>query len=137
MLHPIDRAVSFVHAPLKGAQGGRMKIVMLCTVAMLFVFGIFAAQKGETFSGEIMDSACAQAGSHAGMMKTNPDIKSAKDCTLGCVQHGAKFVLYDSASKKVYQLDDQKRPEEFAGDKVKITGTFEKSSNTIHVSDIK
>jgi hypothetical protein len=49
---------------------------------------------------------------------------------------GGKYVLYDAASKKVYQLDDQTKPQQFAGQNVKITGTLDESSETIHVTDI-
>jgi len=37
----------------------------------------------------------------------------------------------------VYDLDDQKKPAEYAGDKVKVNGTLDKASNTIHVSSIE
>ena len=73
---------------------------------------------------------------HEGMMTKNPAIKTAKDCTVGCVLHGAKYVLYDSATKTVYELDDQKKPEQFAGAKV-VTGTLDDSTRTIHVATIK
>jgi hypothetical protein len=46
-------------------------------------------------------------------------------------------VLYDTATKTVYQLDDQKRPEQFAGAKVAETGTLDPSTKTIHVTGIK
>lgn len=94
----------------------------------------FAADK--TYTGEIMDSACAAAGSHAGMMKGNPNM-TAKDCTTACVAHGAKYVLYDADSKTVYQLDDQKKPVQFAGAKVAVTGTLDDATKTIHVARIK
>jgi hypothetical protein len=97
----------------------------------------FAAAADMTYSGEIMDSACAKTGSHEGMMKAHPGMKDAKACTLGCVKAGAKFVLYDAASKTVYELDDQQKPMQFAGDKVKVMGTLDKTTNTIHVTDIK
>jgi len=106
------------------------------TVAILVLSGLgFAADK--TYRGEIMDSACAAMGSHDGMMKQDPSIKTAKDCTNGCVAHGAKYVLYDSATKTVYQLDDQKKPMQFAGAKVAVTGTLDDSTKTIHVTKIK
>ena len=50
---------------------------------------------------------------------------------------GAKFVLYDATSKMVYQLDDQQKPMALAGDQVKVTGSLDKATNTIHVTDIK
>src|ERR1700693_4399820 len=97
----------------------------------------FAVAQDRSFNGEIMDSACAKMGSHEGMMKGHPGIKDAKACTLGCVKGGAKFVLYDESSKSVYQLDDQKKPMEFAGEKVTVSGTLDDSTKTIHVTDIK
>ena len=49
---------------------------------------------------------------------------------------GGKFVLYDAAKKATYMLDDQEKPEEFAGQKVKVTGTYNKATKTIHVESI-
>ena len=106
------------------------------TVLALLAVG-FSAAADMTYSGEIMDSSCAKMGSHEGMMKAHPGIKDAKGCTLGCVKGGAKFVLYDASSKTVYELDDQQKPVQFAGDKVKVMGTLDKATNTIHVTDIK
>jgi hypothetical protein len=70
------------------------------------------------------------------MMKSHPGL-TAKDCTAACVKNGASYVLYDSANKKVYPLDDQKKPSEYAGDKVKVSGMLDKATNTIHVSGIE
>jgi hypothetical protein len=105
-------------------------------VLILLAVG-FSVAADMTYSGEIMDSACAKMGSHDGMMKAHSNIKDAKGCTLGCVKGGAKVVLYDSTSKAVYELDDQQKPMQFAGDKVKIMGTLDKATNTIHVADIQ
>ena len=105
--------------------------------ALLFCGSSFAAQTNHTYTGEIMDSACARTGSHESMMKAHPNMKTAKDCTLGCVKGGSQYVLYDSASKTVYQLDDQNNPERFAGQKVTVTGNLDAASNTIHVANIK
>jgi type 1 fimbria pilin len=102
---------------------------------ILSSFG-FSADKARSFKGEIMDSACAKMGSHDMMMKKE-GAKNAKECTLGCVKMGSKYVLFDSASKKVYELDDQTKPEQFAGDKVTVKGTLDKKTNTIHVTDIQ
>ena len=105
-------------------------------------FGAFAAPKDKTYSGEIMDSQCAMNGSHAEMLKKegmadkDPNDPMAKAmCTKNCVKMGGKYVLYDSASKKVYQLDDQTKPEQFAGQNVKVTGTVK--NDTIHVTNIE
>jgi uncharacterized protein YdeI (BOF family) len=47
-----------------------------------------------------------------------------------------KYVLVDSAGT-MYQLDDQSTAEKFAGKKVKVSGTVDAGSNTIHVTEIK
>jgi type 1 fimbria pilin len=105
-------------------------------VLLMFASVSFAAPKEKTFSGEIMDSACAKAGSHEGMMK-KAGLKTAKECTEACVKNGSKYVLFNKASKKIYELDDQTKPQEFAGDKVKVKGTLDTATNTIHVADIQ
>jgi hypothetical protein len=104
---------------------------------LLWGLAFAAPQKNQSFNGEIMDSACAKMGSHEAMMKSHPNMKTAKDCTLGCVKTGSQYVLYNSATKTVYQLDDQDQPERFAGQKVSVTGSLDAASNTIHVANIK
>lgn len=106
--------------------------------------GGFAAAQNKTYSGEIMDSNCAKDGSHSmmlkkeGMANMDPnDAKAKKMCTDNCVQKmGAKYVLY-TPSKAVYQLDDQTKPADFAGQKVRVTGTLDAATKTIHVTSIK
>lgn len=113
-----------------------LSFVALSVLAVAFSFDLSAAGKDKTYSGEIMDGACAKAGSHETMMK-KAGLTSAKACALACVKMGNKYVLYDAASKTVYQLDDQTKPEQFAGDKVKVTGTYDRATQTIHVTDIR
>jgi type 1 fimbria pilin len=115
--------------------------LVLGLTAILLSSPSFAAPKGKTFKGEIMDSQCAMNASHAEMLKKEGmGDKDAKDpmvkkmCTDNCVKMGGKYVLYDVASQKVYQLDDQTKPQPFAGQNVKVTGTLEK--DTIHVTNI-
>lgn len=124
-----------------------MKKVVL-SLAVFSVFLIFAACSGQnganannqgqnkSFTGEIMDSECAQVGSHDAAMKTN-GTNNAKDCTWACVKAGAKFVLYDAANKTTYQLDDQSKAGEFAGQQVKVTGAYNASTQTIHVGTME
>jgi hypothetical protein len=114
-----------------------MKSVLLGLVTLaIFSCLSIAAPKGGTYSGEIMDSACAKAGSHDATEK-QLGLTNAKDCTQACVKEGNKYVLYNKSSKKVYQLDDQTKPAQFAGEKVSVKGTLDQSSNTIHVADIQ
>ena len=89
----------------------------------------------KSFKGEIMDDMCAQAGSHAEMQKQMKNMgNDSKTCTVECVKLGGKYVLYDAASKKSYQLDPQDKAQDFAGQKVKVTGTSE--GGTIHIKSI-
>ena len=119
------------------------KIGMGLAVLLAFVTVSFAAPKDRTYSGEIMDSQCAKNGSHDMMLKKEGMEKmigmpeGKKMCTTNCVKKmDSKYVLFNAASKAVYQLDDQTKPEQFAGQNVKITGTLDKATKTIHVTDI-
>ena len=118
------------------------KLAMSVITCMLMVPG-FAAAKDKTFSGEIMDSQCSKNGSHdmmlkkEGMENMKDDAKAKQMCTVNCVKMGGKYVLFVAASKTVYQLDDQTKPVQFAGQKVKVTGTLDKATKTIRVTDIK
>jgi hypothetical protein len=112
------------------------KIAMGIGVALLSMGVALAAPRARTFRGEIMDSACAKLGSHDMMMKKE-GIKTKKDCTIGCVTMGSKYVLYNASGKTVYELDDQKTPEQFAGEEVRVTGTLDQATRTIHVTGIK
>ena len=105
------------------------KLALLFAATMMLVGMSFGAQKTMTYTGEIMDSHCAMMGNHGG--------KDAKTCTLGCVKGGSSFVLYDASKKAVYQLDDQTKPQAFAGQKVKVTGTLDQATKTIHITDIQ
>lgn len=87
-------------------------------LAILLAAGITLASAkdpGKTFVGNISDSMC-------GVKHMMPG--GDKACTLECVKGGSKYVLADPATGKVYELSDQKKPAEFAGEKVKVTGTL-------------
>ena len=122
-----------------------MKKAVLSLIATLVLASAsFAAPKEKTFKGEIMDSQCSMSGSHAMMLKKegmgdkdSNDPMAKKMCTAKCVKMGGKYVLFDASKKKVYALDDQTKPAEFAGQNVKVKGTYDKASKTIHVSSIK
>ncbi len=104
--------------------------------SLMLMIVTFAAPKDRTFTGQIMDSQCAKMGSHDAMIKKEA-AKDAKECTNTCVKMGGKYILFDSAKKMTYQLDDQQKSAEFAGQKVKVTGSYDKVNKTLHVSDIK
>ena len=109
---------------------------LLLLAVILFVAGSVSAARARVFTGQIMDSPCAKMGSHdAGYKMTGTN--TPKDCTLACAKSGAQFVLYNSARKITYKLDNQTEPKEFAGENVKVTGTYNASTKTIHVEKIE
>jgi Protein of unknown function (DUF5818) len=93
------------------------------------------AANANSFSGEIMDSMCAGMGGHEQMLQGGK-VKNARECTLECVRMGATYVLYIPATKTTYQLDDQKTPAQFAGEKVNVSGSLDAATKTIHVEKI-
>jgi hypothetical protein len=100
--------------------------------------GARAQQQNNTpigYIGYVMDSLCAGGGSHAAM-ESKEEIKNPKDCVLYCVKNGAKFVLYISDTKTAYNLDDQDKSQEYAGEKVNVVGSYDGPSKTIHIISI-
>jgi uncharacterized protein DUF5818 len=122
-----------------------MRKIAIATAALALLFGAtFASAKDRTFTGEVYDNMCAAAGSHAAMLKMSGmgdkdpnDPMAKKMCTTECVKKGGKYVLYNAATKTIYELDDQQKPAEFAGQKVKVTGTLNAATKTIHVVKIQ
>lgn len=114
---------------------------VLCAATLTFAAAGLpqATKKAESkaFVGEIWDSPCAIKADHESMAgMVGVDGKDHKECTLKCVEVGAKFVLLVDAAKKVsYELDDQKTPKDFAGEKVKVTGTL--NGKILHVEKIE
>ncbi len=100
-----------------------------------------AEEKTRTFSGEIADSQCSMnvhslSRSHTEMMKTKNMGGTPTNCTNYCVKYlGGELVLANR--NLVYRLDDQEKPAAFAGLKVKVKGTLDPKTKTIHVADIK
>jgi hypothetical protein len=50
------------------------------------------------------------------------------------VKAGGKYVLKTSDTN--YQLDNQKKAKQFVGQQVKVNGSLDSTTSTIHVSDI-
>ena len=104
-----------------------LKPLMVCLLA---VAALSAAQEKQTFTGTIADNMCAKTG-HSQMRMGPTDA----DCTLACVgAHDATYVLSDG--KDAYALSDQKTPEKFAGQKVRVVGTLDAKTKTIRVESI-
>jgi len=89
-----------------------------------------AAPATQTFTGVVTDEMCPK-GDHSQMQMGPTDA----DCARACVDaHGAQYVLYDG--KTAYVLSDQKTPDKFAGQKVRVTGTLDAKTKKIAVESI-
>ena len=99
-------------------------------VSLFAVSALSAAQGKQTFTGVITDDICARNG-HARMRMGPTDA----ECVLACIEvHSAQFILYDG--KEVYALSDQRTPEQFAGQRVRVIGTLDAKTKTIQVDSI-
>ncbi|HKT10893.1 MAG TPA: hypothetical protein VJW77_03615 [Terriglobia bacterium] len=84
--------------------------------------------KEHAYYGDISDSNC---GAH------HQTPANAHACTLGCIQHGAKYVFVSRG--KVLMIENQKLPdlEKFAGEHVRITGTRSADGKGISITAIR
>ena len=102
----------------------------LISRGLLAVAALSAAPASQTFTGTITDNMCAKAG-HSQMRMGPTDA----ECTVACISLlGATYVLYDG--KDVYTLSDQRTPEKFAAQKVRVVGTLDAKTKTIQVDSI-
>jgi hypothetical protein len=115
--------------------------VYLMSSALLLSSMSYAGEGVRTFRGEISDSQCAMnvhslTHSHQEMLKSKGLMGgTSADCANRCAkQMGGEFVL--AAGKEVYHLDNQADSEKFAGQRVKISGTLDAKTKTIHVATI-
>jgi len=125
----VDHECWHVNGPHHDSRALR-PVMKTAIVSLLLVAVLPAGQRPATFTGVITDDMCATAG-HSQMQMGPTDA----DCTRACVSaHGARYVLYDG--KDVYGLSDQRAPDAFAGQPVRIVGTLDGETRTIHVDSI-
>lgn len=106
-----------------------MTLAQLSVVLLLSVPALATAGADETFAGVISDDMCAL--NHASMRMGPTDA----ECAHACVEeHDGVYVLVDGGT--VYRLSDQAAPKRFAGQKVKVVGTLDRTTNTITVTSI-
>jgi len=111
-----------------------MKLPKRPVVTILFL-GLLAAalvtaQGKQTFKGTITDDMCPRA-DHSQMRMGPTDA----ECSAACIdEHGAAYILFDGDGS--YQLSDQKAAQKFVSRKVKVVGTLDGKTRTIHVESI-
>ena len=87
------------------------------------------------FSGIISDSEC---GLDHSRMKTEHHLRTDRQCTRDCCEKfKQEYVLADHTTGEVYQLDDQKTAARYPATLVRILGTLDADSGTIHVQKIE
>lgn len=69
--------------------------------------------------------------------QTSAQQNSAKEFTGTIAKEGDNMMLKDSASGASYKVDDASKVQEYVGKQVKVTGTLDSSTNTIHVDSIQ
>src|SRR6266404_129575 len=105
------------------------RILAVGTLSALTGLTIWAAP--QTMTGQISDSMCGK--SHAGMGEMG---KNAKECTMGCVKAGGKYVFV--TGDKVYDIKNQGFAAlvSNAGANVQLTGDIAVDGKTITVTKI-
>lgn len=115
-----------------------LKRILMCGAMALLAASVSFAQEssdaaktktktkaGTAWAGWITDSECGAKGAN----------DKHADCAKKCVEtKGAKYVLYDTASKKIYNLDNQTEAAEHVAHHVKVHGTLD--GDTIHITTI-
>ena len=95
------------------------KRILMMVVALL-AFGCLA-WGASSWVGVVSDSGCGVKHARAS--------EAAAKCVAGCVEKGAKYVLVSHG--KVYQLDAQDKFADFAGKRVKVTGSMSGDAITV------
>jgi hypothetical protein len=100
----------------------------LMLVTGLSLSSVWAADKAQTFTGEVSDSMC-------GAKHAMPGDKAA--CTRACVSKGSKYALVSGS--KVYTLDAKDKDslaqlDKLAGEQATVTGTA--NADTIEVKSV-
>jgi len=99
-------------------------------LSLLVAVTLSAAPQKQTFTGVVTDEMCPL-GTHSHMRMGPTDAECAKACAMS---HDARYVLFDG--KSAYFLSDQKTPEKFAAQKVRVTGTLDAKTLTIKVESM-
>ena len=111
---------------------GEIKVKRILAVGMLSALtGLSIWAAPQTMTGQISDSMCGK--SHAGMGEMG---KNAKECTMGCVKAGGKYVFV--TGDKVYDIKNQGFAAlvSNAGANVQLTGDIAVDGKTITVTKI-
>jgi hypothetical protein len=118
-----------IEGELSGGDVMKMYFPVICTAAFFFACGAAVASqtdspKAGSWSGVIINSGCS----------ADEAFAEASKCTEKDLP-GAKLVLYDDTTRKMYLLDPQDQAIGHLGDSMTATGTLE--GDTVHVTSLK
>jgi hypothetical protein len=102
-----------------------MKRAIVIAAVLVLALAALPALAAESWTGWITDTHCGEKGANA---------KHTKECVMKCAKDG-KIVFFNSADKKLYDLDKTEAALEHVGHEVKVTGTLDGS--TIKVESIE
>jgi len=102
----------------------KLGLILVLALGMLQITPLLAAPQGEAPQGQTPQDPSAMQ-------------QQAKEKTFkGTIAKSGETYLLKTA-KASYQLDDQEKAKSFEGKDVKVTGTLDAQTQTIHVSDIQ
>ena len=80
-----------------------------------------------------------QPGAQAGQSQSSAQSAQAQPQTFTgkIVKSKGGLALKDEASNTTYKLDNEDQAKQYAGKSVKVTGTMDPATNTIHVANIE
>jgi len=90
----------------------RNKVAVLLSLCLLLAFSVFLMADHHQHTGWITDAKCGANGAKA----------EHASCALKCAEGGQKLVLYSTADKKTYALDNQALAKEHIGHEVVVEG---------------
>lgn len=113
------------------------------TIALFLLASTAVTMAGSArsiFRGEISDTQCAMnvhslSRSHEEMISRSTMGTDSASCAKACIRRGGEWVL--RSGDDVYRLKNQAGIEDFAGQKVQITGTLDTKTNTIENTGIE
>ena len=112
------------------AAAASLSLALIAGLTLLALAGPSVAEATQTFAGTVTDDVCARA-DHSQMRMGPTDA----ECAAACIDaHGAAYVLFDG--QNAYTLSDQRMAAKFAAQKVKVVGTLDPKTRTIHVESI-
>ena len=88
-----------------------------------------AAQAEQVFKGDI----CVGPEGRTPIVENG---ESRLPCTIEHPKRGAKYILFVPEDKTTFQLDNRSKAKEFAGENVFVSGILDKTTGTIHVTNV-